>query len=522
MSDYLYDSLKSQTVFLMKNKQYTIDVRGYVWEDIQVSKQTKRNDLYKNDDADIKDLPASDVTVRLYAELNQNGGLPTLVATTDEDGNYKFKGAQFVLDANGNKVLDENGDPKIQYNIIIENLQNYNIEFEYNGLKYGCVKTEKELFPNKQNAYEMENSSKAKEKDEDRTNFNNSYATIKGKIALANNVTEGQVSNTSNADTSTLTYESKKHVSTLVQNTSYSVESAKGKVTPFENVSMKADTNTAGCSFKDMYDLLPSGAREISNVNLGLYEREQPDLAIVTDIDNIKLSINGYGHTYNYRQRADFVSEGIPDQDLNAGYKAAMDGFSVHVKNDITGKYKNLTYNRSVYDSYIAYTKSNKENNPNTEDVLRMFVTYRIAVKNESGGLISKVSLRNYADARYERVSNSYIYNKDDSTDTSNRVTWDIPNQNGTILVNETETKIWETEIIDENIAPGECMYVYLTYEVSTDTIVEMATLNPNGNEGNKEPNIKIGTNVTEINAYQTYKKLEDGQNHTYAGIDKD
>ena len=65
-------------------------------------------------------------------------------------------------------------------------------------------------------------------------------------------------------------------------------------------------------------------------------------------------------------------------------------------------------------------------------------------------------------------------------------------------------------------------MYVYLTYEVSTDTIVEMATLNPNGNEGNKEPNIKIGTNVTEINAYQTYKKLEDGQNHTYAGIDKD
>ncbi len=55
----------------------------------------------------------------------------------------------------------------------------------------------------------MENSSKAKEKDEDRTNFNNSYATIKGKIALANNVTEGQVSNTSNADTSTLTYESK-------------------------------------------------------------------------------------------------------------------------------------------------------------------------------------------------------------------------------------------------------------------------------------------------------------------------
>ena len=499
--EYIFHSLRCQTVVLMKNKQYTIDVRGYVWEDIQVSKQTKRNDLYKNDDADIKDLPASDVTVRLYAELNQNGGLPTLVATTDEDGNYKFKGAQFVLDANGNKVLDENGDPKIQYNIIIENLQNYNIEFEYNGLKYECVKTEKELFPNKQNAYEMENSSKAKEIENESVNlrkdFNNFYATITGDNSLdtSKSETTGKVFGT---DT-TLTYESKAHVSTLVQNTSYSVESADKKVNPKESVSMRADTNTAGCSFKDMYDLLPSGAREISNVNLGLYEREQPDLAIVTDIDNIKLSINGYKHTYNYRQRNDYIND--------------SSGFDVYVKNESTGKYKNLTYDRAVYDSYIAYTEENKNN----DSRLRMFVTYRIAVKNESSGLISKVSLRNYADARYERVSNSYIYNKDDSTDTNNRVTWDIPNPNGTILVNETETKIWETEIIDENIAPGECMYVYLTYEVSTDTIVEMATLQPNGGT-----NIPIGKNVTEIKAYQTYKILEDGLMHTYAGIDKD
>lgn len=501
MSDYLYDSLKSQTVFLMKNKQYTIDVRGYVWEDIQVSKQTKRNDLYKNDDADIKDLPASDVTVRLYAELNQNGGLPTLVATTDEDGNYKFKGAQFVLDANGNKVLDENGDPKIQYNIIIENLHNYNIEFEYNGLKYECVKTEKELFPNKQNAYEMENSSKAKEKDKDRTNFNNSYATIKGKTALANNVTEGQVSNTSNADTSTLTYESKEHVSTLVQNTGYSVESAKGKVTPFENVSMKADTNTAGCDFKDMYDLLPSGAREISNINLGLDKREQPDLAIVTDIDNIKLSINGYGHTYNYRQR--HVLEGIPDKDLNPGYDATMDRFRVSVKYPTTGNYKELSYTRGVYDSYIAYTKENSTD----ESRLRMFVTYRIAVKNESSQLISRVSLRNYADARYSEIRNSYIYgtNKDITTE------WN--NNNKPITYDNKSINIWETQLIGQDIPAGGCMYVYLTYEVSTATIIDMANLKPDG-----ETKVELAENVTEISSYSTY----DSSGNVYAGIDKD
>ena len=36
-------------------------------------------------------------------------------------------------------------------NIIIDNLGQYNVEFEYNGLKYECVLTEKEK--NNSNAY---------------------------------------------------------------------------------------------------------------------------------------------------------------------------------------------------------------------------------------------------------------------------------------------------------------------------------------------------------------------------------
>lgn len=388
------------------------------------------------------------------------------------------------------------------------------------------LQKKKENGPNDTNyIYKDANSSKARENTQTvdyRQRFNDTYSTIIGGTDKTTGNTgysqdnNGNVSNVLKYDS----YYNDEYKSELVQNTKYSVESANNYVNIYGStgvgVSIISTTKNAECNLKDMYEQLPEGAREIENVNLGIYEREQPDLAIVTDIDNIKLSINGYEHTYNYKQRADFVSEGIPDQDLNAGYRAAMDGFSVHVKNDITGKYKNLTYNRSVYDSYIAYTKSNKENNPNTEDVLRMFVTYRIAVKNESGGLISKVSLRNYADARYESISESYVYDKNKSDGHGDSVNWESKKQQ------DANTNMWKTGIIEKEIAPGECMYVYLKYEVSTATIVEMATLNPNGNEGNKEPNIKIGTNVTEINAYQTYKKLEDGQNHTYAGIDKD
>lgn len=387
------------------------------------------------------------------------------------------------------------------------------------------LQKKKENGPNDTNyIYKDANSSKARENTQTvdyRQRFNDTYSTIIGGTDKTTGNTgysqdnNGNVSNVLKYDS----YYNDEYKSELVQNTKYSVESANNYVNIYGStgvgVSIISTTKNAECNLKDMYEQLPEGTRAIENVNLGIYEREQPDLAIVTDIDNIKLSINGYEHTYNYKQRANYVSEGIPDKDLNAGYKAAMDGFSVHVKNDITGKYKNLTYNRSVYDSYIAYTKSNKENNPNTEDVLRMFVTYRIAVKNESGGLISKVSLINYADARYESISESYVYDKNKSDGHGDSVNWDSKQQ-------DANTNMWKTGIIEKEIAPGECMYVYLKYEVSTATIVEMATLNPNGNEGNKEPNIKIGTNVTEINAYQTYKKLEDGQNHTYAGIDKD
>ena len=61
---------------------------------------------------------------------------------------------------------------------------------------------------------------------------------------------------------------------------------------------MLADTRTAGYTFR-----WSTGVRVIRNVNLGIYEREQPDLAIATDIDNLSMTINGYSHIYNYGQR---------------------------------------------------------------------------------------------------------------------------------------------------------------------------------------------------------------------------
>ena len=41
----------------------------------------------------------------------------------------------------------------------------------------------------------------------------------------------------------------------------------------------------------------------IENINLGVKERAQPDLALTKDIYSAKVTVNGYEHTYMYNQK---------------------------------------------------------------------------------------------------------------------------------------------------------------------------------------------------------------------------
>ena len=41
----------------------------------------------------------------------------------------------------------------------------------------------------------------------------------------------------------------------------------------------------------------------IENINLGLYEREQPDIAVVKDIQSVKVVANNKEHVYEYANR---------------------------------------------------------------------------------------------------------------------------------------------------------------------------------------------------------------------------
>ncbi len=447
-----YDGTNKNVVTesIFENEQEHVDLEGYVWEDIASGKTTTRDEVYNEGSAD-KRIP----NITVYLKKNGN-----IIATrkTNSNGEYLFE-ARGYKDKAGLAGLDD-----FDYTIGTKTLSQYVVEFEYNGLKYEKVLTN----------LGADNGSKATEKDSNRTNFNEKFYNIqKDRTGTGANLTYTRP---------------EAGVSELVQNTQYTVDSLNNSVNPNTEALMLADTATAGYKIK-----WSAGVRRIRNINLGIFERAQPDLSIATDLNDIQLTINGsYSHTYEYKSRSPYMNNtGIPDKDINPGYDAVLDGFSVGVKRE-NGTYRDCSYTREIYDSYIAYTKANRESN----DKLRVFVKYSIAIKNESGSLVSRASLKNYAD---NRLNYSYSYYLDGNGNQV-PVNWSSAG-NG----------VWQSEEITTNINPSECIYVYLTYELNTDTIIAMANLQ-NGET------LKMNDNITEISAYSTW----DRNGNRYGGIDKD
>ncbi|MCI8641338.1 MAG: hypothetical protein HFJ59_05675 [Clostridia bacterium] len=464
-----------ETEVKFNNKQQYVDLEGYVWEDIASGKLSSRNNLWNTGDGDTADIRIPNIPVY----LKKNG---TVIATrkTDSNGSYYFP-------AKGDKEVDDNNYDTYDYTINIEEASQYSVEFEYNGLKYENVLTNQEL-------QKLETSSKASETRRDIVNEN--FSTIYGATAKTQN---GSSTGKTSTDVG-LTYTGigeagnteDSYNSKLVQNTAYTKDSLNGSIVDIEAGKMLADTKTAGYEIK-----WSAGVKTVKNINLGMYERAQPDMAIVTDMDNVRLEINGYNHTYYYKQRDEYLEGGI----VNSAYDALMDGFSILAKR--SGKYREMTYVREVYDSYIAYTKDALENGAD-HGKLQLFSTYKLVVKNESSNLISQVALRNYADANYFRMESAKIVNGN-GNDQDITEAW----QKG--VTNDGIT-IWETGIINKDIAPGESITILLQYELDSKVIASMANLE-------HEQTLELKRNMTEIIAYSTFDK--DNRNK-YAGIDKD
>ena len=411
------------TELQIPNKQIYIKLSGYVWVDKISGKQSLRNDLYKDTSDsnydDSKDILLDGIKVR----LKDKSGNTIKEAVTANGGSYQFT------------------------DVLIEDLDKYYVEFEYDGLTYTNV------IPH----IDRDNGSKSAESTETRDAFNQNFAVVEGKTENTG-ITRDQNGNQKHE----LNYniDKNEHTATLINNGQY-------KIT--------ANTNEAGYSIRTHFTY---GQEEIKYINLGLYEREQPDIALVKDLQNVNVAINGYNHIYEYAQRTNNPSE------------YGGDGFNIGVK--FGSKYSTTKpYSRAIYKADYEYVNENDKSKE-----LQVYVTYKISMKNTSSNLKVVVnSIAEHYDSRYELVGAGTGLSKEGQI-TGNLQTGSTQN-NGkytkTIVNTGTRIENQQTESI------------YVQFKLNREAVLNIL---------NDKANLD---NVAEINSYSVY----DENGKIYAGIDK-
>ena len=469
---------KSKTVTqTVKNKQKYIKLSGYVWEDfIQDDKVSTKNNLFHDGTSDVNDKLLNGITVRLK---DTSGKIIQETKTQKLD----------IYTTNGN---DGNGEYRFE-NVEKDKLGDYYIEFEYDGLVYTNV----ERNVNK------DNGSKAIENSDDRALLNMNFRIVRGGPNSDDNKTGyGYTINPFKQKVHDLTYTLNNHTATLVND---------GKTFLISANTNEEDEN--GQKY-DLSTKCEAGQEEIKYINLGIYKREQPQLVVRKEIENVKLGINDFEHTYVYENRFD-------NQEIKAEYEQS--GYGVKFGE----KYLNTKYSLPVYTS--DYTT---ELDPPTKE-LEVYVTYKIEIINQANTLYSLVSsIVDHYDDQCEIVTmgdgiddkgnviqsdpaNPKIEYKETFEPTKYEGTnlagteSDEPIFNGTGFDGYKTSRIW----INDTIDPLTSKEIYIQFKLSREKVAEIIM-----NNENPDTNEELVDNVVEIYEYTTYggEKKE-----LYAGIDK-
>ncbi len=440
------------------NKRKYIKVSGFAWEDrINDNKESKKDSRWveNTDDKRLQYVPVT---------LKKADGSVIGTTITDKDGKYVF--GDYENDSNAQKIL-------------IEDLKGAYVEFEYNGMGYKSLddydKPEFSLQEKKNSDGKVMSKIVVNDKntatDSDlRDDFNNKYATI-GKNSSFNN---------NNQKTYDIRYNSSNHESKVIygNNLKYGYEGQKYPISGIDDqykikAHTKQKTENIICTDYTIDTLRQNGISEVSGINLGVVEREMPDLAITEDMEKVDISLNGYTHTYKYEQRY-----------KNANEFAGGDGFNVNVK--FASKYSENSYTREVYASDVVYN-----NQAENKGKLKISMTYKIRLRNEATGLTSIIkTLANYYDARYDSIDVK------DSEGNSLKVET-AGGGNGLRRANITLNQQLKKETTKE---------IYITYNLGNDAINSLLNDNMTLNS------------VSEIASYSTIE----GDNKAYAGIDID
>lgn len=433
------DSSGQNSVVVAYNDRVYIGLTGFVWQDNLAHYNDKtnmtRNNIY---DYDV-DYKIKGITVKLMDKTNPT--VPVKTTKTDDNGNYEFS-----------KVL-------------LNKLSYYYVEFEYDGLIYQSVNYVQ---------FDREDGSKANEDENIRGNFNNSFANINANNKVVFNNKEIELKYNKDAQ-GLVTLDNCCKRNTIGKKVE--IVSSTGDFDIYSN------TLITKLNLKDYYDTYYSNSDIIENINLGLYEREKPDLSVKKDVYKADVSINGMYYTYNYNQN--LVEDKI---DTTLG---------VQFQNKRTEN-----YNLPIYKADAAYKSEDDSKN------LDVKVTYKIALINEATNIYSQVnSISEYFSSQYQYTGKIGIGTQDEIT---KDISGDVKVTEGG---NKEGYKCYKFENLGIKVPPisqgSNVKYLYIEFKLPKDEYYKNGEF--------IELNLE---NIVEIASYSNYQDA--GFQNSYAGIDKD
>ena len=433
----------------INNKRKYVDISGYVWEDKGNGKDNLRNDLYKNDDSDAKDQGVNGIKVLLkeYKSKDLDGklvGTEISSTTTAESGKYsEIDGGEFIFS-----------------DVEITKLNNYYVEYEYNGLKYQSATSN----------LNQDNGSKAVDQ-------------------VERNLLDEKFAEIDSTGSNTVSVKDKNKEEVLKVDYNQTEEhTAKPNIVDNEITKLHANTKDANYTFTYDYN---TGLSEIRYINLGIYEKEQADLALAQDLYNVNVGVNGYWHIYNYQSRIDKTTNKFKtSQDTTEDQWDAWN-VGVKFKNSNTG-----TYKRAIYKSDVNYETEDK----NKE--LQVYLTYKVGIKNESTFLTRANKVVEYYDNRYDLVEvGTEIDNENNIT---KRLNYNINKD-----YNDKYSKV--TIETNTEVKPTEETYIYIQYKLSRNAILNILNSNIERDA--------LLYSIAEIDSYTVFK---DENGSTVAAIDND
>ena len=350
-------------IFTIENEIKYAKVSGSVWND----------GPYNNHNNQKEDSELSLPKIKVYLHDPVNNVVHE--TWTDENGNYVFGVRTDKTYDFGTTPGSDDANYKDTH-VLLRRASEYWVEFEYNGVKFRNV----EINPDPKDTTGSKASEEiaSKKPDEDATErieFNNRFSTIDAKDQInANGESTGKVIDNAGTEyPDEISYQSEEQHKSSIQY-GKNMQDPNGDPESYgEEIYHIIATTYKNYDLKTYYDPIRGTTGytdEIKAVNLGLYEREQVDLELESDLARIDLNVNGYNHTYKYGTLI------IQSDDTNLEERFQ--------------NIKNMYYQRMVHESTVVYSANNGTTGENGN--VYADITYKIYLENNSDTLKSKIN----------------------------------------------------------------------------------------------------------------------------------